>query len=85
MNPNNGTIFVVGSLDFESRQSYSLELEAKYGGNRTSIPVNVFIIDINDNTPIFDPFPTWVNLDENKETVFSFIVKVTFIMFWFET
>ena len=77
MIPDNGTISVAVILDFESKQSYSLELEAKDGGNIVvRVPVNIVITDANDNTPEFDPFPTSKNLDENKVNVFSVTVKV---------
>ena len=57
MIPDNGTISLVGTLDFELRQSYSFELEAKDGGNRfTHLPVNIAITNANDNTPEFDYF-----------------------------
>ena len=74
---DNGTISVASPLDFELKQNYSLELEAKDGGNITTrLPVDIFITDANDNTPEFDPLPTSVNLTEYKESFFSFIMKV---------
>ena len=80
MNQDNGTIALAGTVDFEVRQSYSLELEAKDGGNRTTrLPVNIAIIDVNDNTPKFDTFRT-VYIHEFIESEFSFTAKVNFFM-----
>ena len=57
-----GTISVASPLDFELKQNYSLELEAKDGGNRfTHLPVNIAITNANDNTPEFDHF--WASAD----------------------
>jgi hypothetical protein len=75
---NNGTISVANELDFESKASYSIELEAKDGGNKIkAVSVNIVITDDNDNPPIFDPpGTTSASLDENQENGFSVTVKV---------
>lgn len=42
-------------VDYEQQSSYSLTLEAKDGGNRsTHVVILVEIIDVNDNTPVFN-------------------------------
>ena len=56
MIPDRGTISVASNLDFEMKQSYSLELEAKDGGNNFArVQVNIAVTDANDNSPKFDP------------------------------
>ena len=78
MDKNNGTISVANELDFESKASYSIELEAKDGGNKiTAVSVNIVITDDNDNPPIFDPPGTAsASLYENQENGLSVTVKV---------
>ena len=59
MTPDKGIISVASSLDFELKNIYSLELEAKDGGNRfVRVQVNIAITDANDNTPQFNPLLT---------------------------
>lgn len=42
-------------VDYEQQSSYSLTLEAKDGGNRsTHVVILVEIIDVNDNPPVFN-------------------------------
>lgn len=42
-------------VDYEQQSSYSLTLEAKDGGNRsTHVVILVEIVDVNDNTPVFN-------------------------------
>ncbi|XP_028404999.1 cadherin-23-like isoform X3 [Dendronephthya gigantea] len=76
---NNGTISVASELDFESKESYSIRLEAKDGGNKiTEVSVIIVITDDNDNVPIFDPpGVTTATLDENKSGGFFVVVKAT--------
>ena len=67
--PDNGTISVASPLDFELKQSYSLELEAKDGGKRfTRLPVNITIINANDNTPEFSSTSVNFTLNELVES-----------------
>ena len=77
---NNGTISVASKLDFESKPSYSIKLEAKDGGNKiTEVSVMIMITDDNDNRPIFDPpGTTTASLDENQDSGFFVAVKVGF-------
>ena len=78
MDKNNGTISVASELDFESKASYSITLEAKDGGNKiTEVSVNIMIIDDNDNQPIFVPSgTTMATLEENEKDDFFVAVKV---------
>ncbi len=79
MDKNNGTISVAGELDFESKPSYSIKLEAKDGGNKiTEVSVMIVITDDNDNPPIFRPSGTTLaSLDENQNDDFFVAVKVS--------
>ena len=67
-------------LDFESKSSYSIELQAKDGGNKiTEVSVMIVITDDNDNQPIFDPpGTTTASLDENQDGGFFVAVNVSF-------
>lgn len=48
-------IFPLTEVDYEQQSSYSLTLEAKDGGNRsTHVVILVEIVDVNDNAPIFN-------------------------------
>ena len=66
---DNGTISVASPLDFELKQNYSLELEAKDGGNIfTRLPVNIVIINANDNLPEFSSTSVNFTLNELAES-----------------
>jgi len=61
------TIFTIlvmfAEVDYEQQSSYSLTLEAKDGGNRsTHVVILVEIVDVNDNVPVF-------NLPEYRRTI----------------
>ena len=75
--PDNGTISVASPLDFELKQNYSLELEAKDGGNIfTRLPVMIIIANANDNMPEFVLASVNFNLNElvESETVLGQIM-----------
>ena len=57
---------VTGALDRETRDFYELKLTASDRGNLTStIPIQIFISDINDNVPAFDQQqPYTINISE---------------------
>lgn len=60
--------------DYESRQSYRFQVEAQLSiptrsppvDLRTTVNVTVFVIDVNDNAPMFVNFPTTLNYLENR-------------------
>jgi protocadherin delta 2 len=58
---------VTESLDRETQDTYRLHLTVSDRGNRTStVPIDVFISDINDNVPLFSQqTPYAINLSEN--------------------
>lgn len=46
--------FILAEVDYEQQSSYSLTLEAKDGGNRsTHVVILVEVVDVNDNAPVF--------------------------------
>ena len=57
VDPMNGELVLVQSLDFETRTTYSLNITVMDGGDPTlydTTLVNVSVQDTNDNTPIFN-------------------------------
>lgn len=69
-------------LNYEQQLSYSLTLEAKDGGNKTTTAnILVNVIDVNDNAPEFEQTEYRRNLREGS-TSFQppFFVKVIFIL-----
>lgn len=73
------TIFFFSEVDYEQQSSYSLTLEAKDGGNRsTHVVILVEIVDVNDNAPIFNS-PEYKRTIREGGTEFQpkFFVQVT--------
>ncbi|GAB1597287.1 cadherin EGF LAG seven-pass G-type receptor 2-like isoform X1, partial [Argonauta hians] len=59
----------VSALDYEAGGEYKLTIKATDGGNRNSeTTLMVSVIDVNDNSPIFDQKLYSVRLDENKDS-----------------
>ena len=52
-----GTIVLVGTLDYESLTTYNLTVEASDGGitnsRKSSVTVTIDVVDVNDNPPVF--------------------------------
>ncbi|XP_061473408.1 protocadherin Fat 2 [Rhineura floridana] len=64
INYQSGLISTQRNLDFEQASSYQLKVRAtNMAGAFTDVPVFVFVIDENDNVPIFDKpfFVGWIN------------------------
>ena len=57
INPSNGTMKVVGLLDYEQQGSYSFEVTASFIEYNIHITENITIevVDDNDNSPVFNP------------------------------
>lgn len=65
----NGSIFTAVPLDRERFGHYELVVEASDGAvdpRRTTITLQVDIIDINDNSPVFSEPTYTVNVPENR-------------------
>lgn len=63
-----GLLRVIGSLDREYRPNYTLEVTARDRGEppkSTSARITIFILDENDNSPIFDPRQYSATVAEN--------------------
>ena len=59
------------------KKDYILTVKATDGGGKTaSIPVDIFITDVNDNAPIFDPVTYSMSVNENEDVGFP-ITTVT--------
>ena len=64
INAENGTIFLQKSLDYETKKLYELHVEASDGIFSTSANVSIFVVDSNDNSPVFDPPSYQRNISE---------------------
>ncbi|XP_017121894.1 fat-like cadherin-related tumor suppressor homolog isoform X1 [Drosophila elegans] len=72
----NGTISVSRPLDRETISHYNLEIQACDHGtpnNCNSVPVNVNILDTNDNAPLFSSANYSVVLQENRPLGYIFL------------
>ncbi|CAG0882382.1 unnamed protein product, partial [Cyprideis torosa] len=63
-----GAIYVVGSLDFETRNRYDLELTASDSRNENTTRVIINIKDLNDRPPVFDRILYEAQITEETET-----------------
>ena len=55
MNPGSGIMVTRQYLDFERRRFYNLTVEASnMAGRRDRCTVNVHVLDVNDNAPVFE-------------------------------
>ncbi|CAF1013074.1 unnamed protein product, partial [Didymodactylos carnosus] len=61
LNENTGQIRLTCQLDYEYRQQYSLEIEAKDDGEGSKTgycTVHVNVVNVNDNRPLFQLYPS---------------------------
>lgn len=71
VDPMNGELVLVRSLNFESRTAYSLNVTVMDGGDpifSDSALVNISVQDINDNTPLFNASSYTVEVFEGNYT-----------------
>ncbi|XP_062134609.1 LOW QUALITY PROTEIN: fat-like cadherin-related tumor suppressor homolog [Drosophila sulfurigaster albostrigata] len=76
VNKNNGTISLARPLDRETIAEYTLEIEACDFGTPercNSVQVIIFILDANDNPPIFSQTNYSIVLQENRPLGYVFI------------
>ncbi|KAK5976301.1 hypothetical protein GCK32_015948, partial [Trichostrongylus colubriformis] len=68
VDPNTGSISVKGALDAETRKKYvfTRQLELKSVASSCSQPVEVHVIDVNDETPAFTKAEYTVSINENE-------------------
>lgn len=77
----NGDRLVVrtNTLNFEMTQSYSFNVTAIDGGMdplSDEAQVEIFVLDLNDNSPIFDPMLYSTDVDEGDYTVNSSVIAI---------
>ena len=74
---NTGTLILIGTLDFETQDSYRLVILATdtSSGLMSRTSANVTVTDFNDNRPVFEPLPP-VLLPQNT-AVGSVVAMVT--------
>ena len=77
----NGDSLVVrpDTLDFEMAQSYRFNVTAIDGGMdplSDETQVEIFVLDLNDNSPIFDPMIYSTDVDEGDYTVNSSVIAI---------
>ncbi len=72
VNRSTGDIFLTGPLDYEESSGYSIRIRAMDNNpvNPMSsiINVNISVIDVNDNPPVFDENPVIITVRENIPT-----------------
>ncbi|CAF3701955.1 unnamed protein product [Rotaria sordida] len=63
-------LIIIGRLDREQQEEYKLIFEAQDQGTELSLTTQKYIIisliDINDCSPILDPYPTPITINENN-------------------
>lgn len=82
---NKGGIYVAQLLDYEKQKSYSLTLFAKDGGGKPSTAsIFIEVLDVNDNTPIFDA-AEYSRTIRDGATSFEpqFVVRVSYLSMFF--
>lgn len=80
INPDTGMLYTAVNLDAEKKAFYTLTVSAVDQGNagtrkQSSAKVKVYVMDTNDNDPLFDQSKMHVYVDENEPAGTS-VVKV---------
>lgn len=71
-----GTISIMAQLDREERDFYSLTVRAELAGSRIDVPVNISVLDVNDEMPVFVGQPYIVNNLTTMNQVGDHVVTV---------
>ena len=66
---NTGQMSLVQSLDYESRQVYSLTVSVTDGHFSNSLALTVTVTDVNDNAPIVDPAGPFSIMEEQSGNI----------------
>lgn len=74
VDPSNGTIVTAGSVDRETKSSYTLTVAASDHGavrRTTTTVIQIHVLDVNDNPPVFDDkldsnFSVWETASVNE-------------------
>ena len=69
VNRSTGQLFVASQVDYEVRSQYSITIRAIDNSNinpmSSIINVNITVVDLNDNAPVFDEDPITFHIPEN--------------------
>ncbi|XP_067298573.1 cadherin EGF LAG seven-pass G-type receptor 2 [Pseudorasbora parva] len=76
INQETGVLSTKVKLDFEEKSSYTVTLSISDGTNRDEASVMVEVLDINDNSPVFENPPATVSVPEDH-TVGDNVSSVT--------
>ncbi|GLV44539.1 kugelei [Carabus blaptoides fortunei] len=81
VNPDTGVLYTAVKLDYEAKNFYSLTVSAIDQGNtgtrkQSSAKVKIYVVDTNDNDPVFErsDMEVWINENEPPGTS---VTKVT--------
>ncbi|KAG1956024.1 protocadherin Fat [Pimephales promelas] len=67
INQATGVLSTIVKLDFEEESSYTVQLSITDGTNRDEASVLVEVLDINDNSPVFENPPATVSVPEDHK------------------
>ncbi|XP_077102018.1 protocadherin Fat 4-like [Siphateles boraxobius] len=67
INQATGVLSTKVKLDFEEKSSYTVQLSITDGSNRDEASVLVEVLDINDNSPVFENHPATVSVPEDHK------------------
>ncbi|KAG6455040.1 hypothetical protein O3G_MSEX009016 [Manduca sexta] len=79
LNPQTGVFTLTARLDYEETQHYILVSQAQDGGHPSlsgTVTVYINVIDLNDNTPIFDPM-SFSNEIQEDAAIGSSVVTIS--------
>lgn len=76
INQDTGVLSTKVKLDFEQKSSYTVQVSIMDGTNRDDASVLVEVLDINDNSPVFENHPATVPVPEDH-TVGDEVTSVT--------
>ena len=66
INPMSGEVTLLSPLDFESIQSYTLQIRASDGTLPSTREVTIVVRDKNDEPPVFEPNPSMPAIEEGQ-------------------
>lgn len=67
IDPDSGLISTIAPLDYETRSSYQLDVQATDGGGDNDVTsVSIDVGDVNDNPPDCSSSPRVVDIEETK-------------------
>ena len=69
VDPETGYIYTIREIDFEESSSHTVGIKAidnsVYNPKSNVITIKIFIIDVNDNAPVFEIDPVFLKVHEN--------------------